>query len=89
MSAPKVDSDPAHLKRWTIFGTWEHYGGMIEGRFAGVVLAASAEDAEWLAHCSVVDVDAPDCDPRLEIHEVVRGAVDGVPMVESPDRQLD
>jgi hypothetical protein len=84
MSIPRLDSDPADLKRWTVFGTWDHYGGMHEGSFAGVFLAASAEDAEWLARCSLIHHDIPDLDPQLKIQEVVPAAVDGIPAVEVP-----
>jgi hypothetical protein len=84
MSGSTANSDKITEKPWTVFGTYrdEEFadGGIIEGDFAGVFYAPTAEEAEALAHEYESWLDADSV-------SVVPGAVAGVP-TRIPESQL-
>lgn len=84
MSGSTTNSDETAEKAWTVFGAYrdEEFpdGGILEGDFAGVFHAATAEEAEALANEYDSWLDA-------ESVSVVPGAAHGVSRL-IPDSQV-
>jgi hypothetical protein len=84
MSGSTAHTDETTEKAWTVFGDYrdEEFadGGILEGDFAGVFYAATADEAEALAHEyeSWLNWDSV---------SVVPGAVEGVPHL-TPESQM-
>jgi hypothetical protein len=75
MSGSTAHTDETTEKAWTVFGDYRDEkfpdGGILEGNFAGVFYAATADEAEALAHEYESWLDADSV-------SVVPGAVQGV-----------
>ncbi|HEY2333631.1 MAG TPA: hypothetical protein VGH58_01315 [Solirubrobacterales bacterium] len=84
MSGSTTHTDETTEKAWTVFGTYrdEEFadGGILEGDFAGILYAPTAEEAELSAH---------EYDPWLDWDSVsvIPGAVEGIPHL-TPESQM-
>lgn len=84
MSGPTAHTDETTEKAWTVFGDYRDEeladGGILEGDFAGVFYAATADEAEALAY---------EYEPWLDADSVsvVPSAAEGVPRL-TPESQV-